>query len=121
MAQPSICLGHQLREGRKNKISLLSTKPKKNPDEHIKALINKGPVSVETSLKELEDNYEITPEWKKIEDGGVLSIPVEELRMENPPRPNHSGRVVFGKKGGGGKQIDNYPFTQTIQHMNGII
>ena len=44
-------------------------------------------MSVETSLKELEDDYESKPEWKVIEDGGVLSIPVEELRMENPPRP----------------------------------
>ena len=45
-------------------------------------------MSVETSLKELEENYARKPEWKVIEDGGVLSIPVEEFRMTNPPHPD---------------------------------
>ena len=82
-------------------------------------LIQKGPVSVETSLKELEENYASKPEWKVIEEGGVLSIPVEEFRMINPPKPDHSGNVEFGKKeGGGGKLIENYPVCQTIENLN---
>ena len=89
------CWGHQLREDRKNIVGELATRLNVPPDEKLKVLIKKGPVSVETSLKELEDNYESKPEWKLIEDGGVLSIPVEELRMENPPRPDHSRQVVF--------------------------
>ena len=77
---------------------------------------------METSLKELEENYERKPEWKVIEDGGVLSIPVEELRMENPPRPDRSGQVIFKeKKGGGGRQIESYPVVQTIENMNAFI
>ena len=57
-----------------------------------------------------------------IENRGVLSIPVEELRMENPPRPDHSsGKVVFKEKKGGGKQIESYPVGQTIENMNALI
>ena len=78
-------MGHKEREARTNKIYKLATRVNETPDENCRVLVKKGPVSVETSLKELEDNYESTPEWKVIEDGGVLSIPVEELRMENPP------------------------------------
>ena len=52
----------------------------------MKVLIKKGPVSVETSLKELEEIYASKPEWKVIEDGGVLSIPVEEFRMNDPQK-----------------------------------
>ena len=79
-------------------------------------------MSVETSLKKLEDNYRIKSGWKVIDDGGVLSIPVEELRMENPPRPDRSGQVVFKeKKGGGGKQIESYPVVQSIDNMNALI
>ena len=108
MAQSITCLGHQEREDRANKMIKLSMKPKETPDESCRVLIKKGPVSLETSLKELEDSFRRKPEWKVIEDGGVLSIPVEELRMENPPRPDRSsGQVVFKeKKGGGGKQIE---------------
>ena len=106
MASSSTCFGHKEREDRLNKIGKRSKGPKETPDENLRILIKKGPVSVETSLKELEDNYEKKPEWKLIEDGGVLSIPVEELRMENPPRPDRSGQVVFKeKKGGGGRLI----------------
>ena len=94
----SNCLGHQLREDRKNIVGEVATRLNVPPDEKLKVLIKKGPVSVETSLKELEENYASKPEWKVIEDGGVLSIPVEELRMENPPRPNCSGQVVFREK-----------------------
>ena len=54
-------------------------------------LIKKGPV--DTSLKELEDNYQSKPEWNMIEDGGVLSIPV--LRMQNPPAPDSSGQLFL--------------------------
>ena len=99
-------MGHKEREDRRNIILSLATKPKETIDENLRVLIKKGPISVETSLKELEENYENTPEWKVIEDGGVLSIPMVELRMENPPRPDRSGQVVFKeKKAGGGKQI----------------
>ena len=57
-----------------------------------------------------------------IEDGGVFIIPVEELRMKNPPRPDRSGQAVFKeKKGGAGKQIENYPVGQTIDNMNASI
>ena len=50
----------------------------------MKVLIKKGPTSVETSLKDLEENYASKPEWKVIERGGVLCVPVEEFRMINP-------------------------------------
>ena len=52
----------------------------------------------------------------------MLSIPVEELRMENLPKPGRSGQVVFKeKKGGQGKQIDNYPVGQTIDKMKELL
>ena len=122
MVQSSNCLGHKEREDRANKITKLVSKPKEAPDENCRALIKKGPVSVEISLKELEDTYKIKAEWKVIEDGGVLGIPMVELRMENPPRPDRSGQVVFKeKKGGGGKQIESYPVGQTIDNLNALI
>ena len=122
MAESSNCLGHKEREDRANKILKLAKKPKETPDENLRVSIKKGPVSVETSLRELEDHYQRKPEWKVIEDGGVLSIPVEELRMENPPRPDRSGQVLFNeKKGGGGKQIESYPVVQTIDILNALI
>ena len=123
MADTSTCLGHKEREDRRNIIIKLATKLKETPDENCRVLIKKGPVSVETSLKELEENYERKPEWKVIEDGGVLSIPVEELRMENPPRPDRSsGQVIFKeKKGGGGNQIESYPVAQTVENLNALI
>ena len=84
-----------------------------------KVLIKKGPVSVETSLKELEEHYASKPEWKVIEEGGVLSIPVEEFRMIDLPRPDHSGKVDFGgRKEGAGKTIEDYPPAQTIGNLN---
>ena len=117
--QTHMCIGHKERETRRNIISKLTTRAKETPEENLRALIKKGPLSVETSLKQLEHNYESKPEWKLIEDGRVLSIPVEELRMENPPRPDRSGQVVFKeKKGGGGKQIESYPVGQTIDNIN---
>ena len=57
---------------------------------------------------------------KVIEEGGVLSIPLEELRMEKPPRPDRSGQVVFKEKKVG-NQIDNYPVVDTIDNMNALI
>ena len=80
MADKSTCRGHDVRTSRRNKINRLTSKSFISPDENMRVLIKKGPVSVETSLKELEENYERKPEWKVIEDGGVLSIPVEEFR-----------------------------------------
>ena len=122
MAESMTCLGHKVREGRRNRIIKLATRLNEIPEENLRVLIKKGPVSVETSLKELEEDYDMKPEWKVIEDGGVLSIPVEELRMVNPPKPNHSGQVAFKeKKGGGGKQIESYPVGQTIDNINTLI
>ena len=68
----STCWGHKEREDRANKILKLASKPKETPDENCRVLIKKGPVSVETSLKELEEKYANKLEWKVIEDGGVL-------------------------------------------------
>ena len=91
----------------------------KSPNKNLKVLIKKGPISVETSLKELEENYASKPEWKVIEEGGVLSIPVEEFRMINPPKPDHSGSIGFDKKKRGEeRQIDSYPVAQTVNNLN---
>ena len=68
------------------KISKQATRLKETPEENYRAMIKKGPVSVKTSLKELEDDFKMNPEWEMIKEGRFLSIPVEELRMEN-----HSG------------------------------
>ena len=110
MDQRSNCLGHKEREDRRNKITKHTATPKENPDEKYRVLIKKGPVSVETSLKELEDNYKSKPEWKVIEEGGVLCVPVEEFRMINPPKPDRAGNIKFGEKKGRGakQQIDSY-------------
>ena len=122
MATLGSCTGHQSRVERENKIETFKDSTLKCADKNLKVLIRKGPVSVETSLNELEENYAGKPEWKVIEEGGVLSIPVEELRMENPPRPDRSGQVVFKeKKGGGGKQIESYPVGQTIEKLNELL
>ena len=102
-----MCLGHEERCKRQNIIAKLNTKSVAAPNENYRISIKKGPVSTKTSLKELEEYYESKPEWKLIKDGGVLSVPVEELRMENLPKPDRSGQVVFKeKRGGGGKQIE---------------
>ena len=105
MMQSSNCYAHKERQDRMNQVHYMATtcpnalrlfrpllavsginlakRSQETPDENLRVLIKKGPVSVLTSLKELEDNYERKPEWKVIEEGGVLSIPVEELRMQN--------------------------------------
>ena len=94
----------------------------KSPNKNLKVLIKKGPISVETSLNELEENYESKPEWKMIEDGGVLSIPVEELRMVDSPKPDHSGHIAFvKKKGGKGTKVEDYTVGQTIEHLNALV
>ena len=122
MAQQFTCLGHKEREDRRNKISNLATNSAETPDKNYRVSVKRGPVNVETSLKELEEDYESKPEWKLIKEGGVLSVPVEELRMENLPKPDRSGQVVFKeKRGGGGKQIESYPVGQTIDHMNELL
>ena len=117
MAESPNCQGHQKREQRRDKIDKLAESPMDTPDENCRILIKKGPGSVEASLKELEEAYESTPEWKMVKEGGVLSVPVEELRMENPPKPDRSGQVVF-KRGGGGNQIEHYNVVQTVSYLN---
>ena len=119
MAESPTCQGHQKREQRRDKIDKLAESPMDTPDENCRILIKKGPGSVEASLKELEEAYESTPEWKMVKEGGVLSVPVEELRMENPPKPDRSGQVVFNeKRGGGGNQIEHYNVVQTVSYLN---
>ena len=86
-----MCLGHEERDSRKNKIAKLITKFIVVPHENCRISIKKGPLIVELSLKELEEDYESRPEWQLIKEGGVLSVPVEELRMENLPKPDRSG------------------------------
>ena len=84
-------------------------------DETLRVLIKKGPVSVDTSLKELEENYASKPEWKVIEGGGVISVPVEEFRMINLPKPGRSGKVQFEEKKGKGVRLpDITPRLNTI-------
>ena len=55
-----------------------------------------------------------------IEEGGVLSVPVKEFRMTNPPKLNRSGYIEFvEKKGKGAKNlIEYYPISQTITNLN---
>ena len=83
-----MCLGHSERCSRGNNIKRFLDSPQETLDANLRVLINKGPTKEETSLKELEENYAIKPEWKVIEGGGVLSVPVEEFRMINPPKPD---------------------------------
>ena len=77
----------------------------------MKVLIKKGSTSVETSLKELEEKYAQKLEWRLIYGGGVLSVPVEEFRMINLPKPDRAGNVKFVKRTGkdADKLIEGYP------------
>ena len=71
------CKGHTARMDRKNKVDKLLTEEGKLdlPDEDKTVLIKKGPsISVETSLKDLEDMYKKQPEWDLVKNGGVLSV-----------------------------------------------
>ena len=71
------CLGHKEREDRRNIIRNMFRSLLVSLDGLRKVLIKRGPEgSVETSLKELEENYARKPEWKVIEKGGMLRIPV---------------------------------------------
>ena len=79
MAETGKCWGCGEREARKNKINKLRNSSTHSPDENFRVLIKKGPVSKETSLKELEEIYASRATWKVIEDGGVLSVPMEEF------------------------------------------
>ena len=74
------------------------TKSESASDENCRISIKKSPLSVETSLKELEEDYESKPEWKLILEDKLLSI---LLRMENLPKPDRSGQVFFKEKRGG--------------------
>ena len=74
----SVCIGHEMRTARKNKITKMLNEPSRIPTKSKKVQIKKGPVSVESSLNELENFYSNRPEWKVIEDGGVLGVPVQE-------------------------------------------
>ena len=115
----SFCIGHGERENRKNKVNRALESKAESPVEYKKVLIKKGPISLETSLKELEEDYASKPEWKVIADGGVLSVPVEEFRMSNLPKPRQSGHVDFGKKRGkkAGYLIESYSVGQTVSNL----
>ena len=71
-------------------------------------------MSVDTSLKELEEKFAVKTNWKQI------GVPLEEFRMIDPPQPNQAGQVVFGKCGKGTK-IENYAVVQTIDNLNALI
>ena len=105
-------MGHCERSARRNKIEKFIVTSPISPDHNRKLLIKKGPTSVETSLKELEENYAGKPEWKVIEGGGVLSVPVEEFRMINIPKPDREDKVQLEEKTGGGA---GYHIRKTIQ------
>ena len=60
--QSDNCVGHEQRQERRNKIKKLLRSSLQTLDETTRVLIKKGPVSVETSLKELEENYASKPE-----------------------------------------------------------
>ena len=118
------CKGHTARMDRKHKIDKLLTEEGKLdlPDEDKTVLIKKGPsISVETSLKDLEEIYKKQPEWDLVENGGVLSVPVEELRMTSFPKPDLNGIVNFGAKKAGENHIHNHPVGQTVENLNAEI
>ena len=72
MADSKLCLGHNERARRQNIIAKLITKSASAPDENCRISIKRGPVSVETTLKELEEDYEGKPEWKLVKDVFVI-------------------------------------------------
>ena len=121
MAEASKCWGHKERKARKNKIQNLVNSSMQSVDENFKVLINKGPVSKETSLKEIEEVYTSRANWKKVEHGGVLSIPLGEFRMMDPPQPDRkTGQFDFGK-GGKETKIENYTVGQTVENLNALL
>ena len=42
-------------------------------------------------------------------------------RMINPPKPDCSSQVEFGKTGGRGNVIENYTVCQTIENLNALV
>ena len=74
MVESASCQGHKEREDRRNKIVKMETGLMETPNENYRVFVKKGPVSVETSHKELEEDYGSKPEWKLIKEGGVLSV-----------------------------------------------
>ena len=117
--EPNNCVGHKLREERRQKIKKLQNSELVVLDENLRLLIKKGPVSMETSLRELEENYASKPEWKVIEGGGVLSVPVEEFRMINPPKPDRRGYVKFVERKGKRAEnlIESFPVALSLIHI----
>ena len=89
-------------------------------DETKRVLTKRGPVSVEMSLSELEEDFAMTPDWKVVgSEGGVLSIPADEFRMTNLPEPDSAGKINFELASmGRGTRIEHYPPAQTDGHMN---
>ena len=83
------------------------------PDQNLRILVKSRQGSTETSLKGLEDLYEKKPEWKIMEEGGLWSVPVEELRMQNPLRPDARGNLDFERRKGGAKHIEGYSVGET--------
>ena len=120
MSDSKVCLGHSERGARETMIERMLDSPQQTPDENLKVLIKRGPKTVETSLKELEDNYRGMREWKMIEEGGVLSVPVEEFRMINLPKPDSRGNVKFVERKGknAGNLIESFPVAQTVSCLN---
>merc|ERR1712038_2066220 len=118
-SQEKDCRGHPQRLERKSKISVLASRPIEIPDENCKMLIRKaGSESREWSLKDLEASYESSPEWRKIKEGGVLSVPVEEPRLRRRPEPGRSGKVTFPEhEDGRGNKIDNYTLAETVEKL----
>ena len=57
MADSKVCLGHSERIARRVKIKIMMGRAQQYPDENLKVRIKTGPVSLETSLQELEENY----------------------------------------------------------------
>ena len=74
MAQPGGCLGHQERENTQHKILKMAERQKETPDENIRVSIRGRSGQRSWSLKELEDDYKSKPEWKVMEDGGILDL-----------------------------------------------
>ena len=123
MAEPDKCWGHGKRLTRQNEIIKMLGSSKQPVDENFKILIRTGPMSKETSLKEIEESYASTAAWRKIEDGGILGIPLEEFRMIHPPRPDQkSGQFDFGKgQHGKGAKIENYTVAETITNLSALV
>ena len=115
------CEGHTARVARKHRTDKLLADRKLDPPEDKTVLIKKGPsISVQTSLRDLEDMYKNNLEWDLVDRGGVLSVPVEELRMTNFPKPDRNGSMNFSKKKGV-NLIQNFPVGQTIGNLNAEI